>query len=116
MYSTGGKVSGRDAFAKSHTPAHNLHPADSQLKLEKSVCEHFHCPFNEKNYFQNSATEADLYFLRDFERLPPYKTPRMRPRCRHQFDGVQTGLACSGNTPALQATGALRQRLNLIGT
>lgn len=76
----------RDAFAKSHVPVHNRHPADGLLALEKRVHQHFHCPFNEKNYFQNSATEGDLFFLRDFDRIAPYTVPRERPKKREEFD------------------------------
>ena len=36
--------------------------------------EHFHAPFNENNRFVSSATDADKHFLRDFDRVPPYKT------------------------------------------
>ena len=77
----------RDAHAKTYVPLHNKHPADCQLSLEKSVHQHFHCPFNERNYFQNSATEGDLFFLRDFDRMHPYKSERKTPRKREEFEG-----------------------------
>jgi hypothetical protein len=73
------KVSHRDAYVKAHIPVHNKHPADSQLTLKKSVHRHFHCPYNEHNRFQSSATITDLSFLRDVQRFPPYKTQQDSP-------------------------------------
>jgi hypothetical protein len=59
---------------RGHTPVHNLSAGDVVCKTERSVYSHFHAPFNEHNRFQETSTESELFFLRDFDRLGPYKS------------------------------------------
>lgn len=77
-----------------HTPVHNLSPADLVCESERGVYGHFHCPFNERNRFQSSSTEEELFFLRDFDRLSPYKSDQ-----EHTFTDHSTGRADTGESP-----------------